>query len=213
LSPIKISLKDYAFNKTRERDDEEELSLDDMDEVGRTPFRDHALLADGGLYDNLGMAAMLQRWQKKDYLLLISDGGGKSMPNSHQSTNWLGQVLRVIQVADAQARNQRLRGILKSLFSQMGKSTSGLRRGVYWSTYSNLENLSKDANMALSEFLYANNLAETRRLATLPTRLWPLKDQTDAKRLINWGYAITDAKIRVFAGVSEKGVLPYPDIT
>ena len=210
LSPIKIPLKDYAFNKTRERDDEEELHRDELAEHDRTKLRDYALLADGGLYDNLGMAAMLQRWQKKeDYLLLISDGGGKSTPNAHQSTNWLGQVLRVIQVTDAQSRDQRLRGILKTLFSQKSIRATGLTRGVYWSTYSNLENLSKQPSAASRHFLYADNPKETGRLATLSTRLWPLTRPSDATKLINWGYAVTDAKLRVFAGVDKEGELPY----
>ena len=63
-------------------------------------YRKTVRLTDGGVFDNLGLATAWAEY--KD--ILVSDGGQAMQPRSATSTNWLRQVLRILDVVDNQVR-------------------------------------------------------------------------------------------------------------
>jgi NTE family protein len=151
-------------------------------------------LADGGVYDNLGIETV---W--KDYwTVLVSDaGGGFSYKESIWGT-WLLQSYRVLNVIDNQVRSLRKQQLIQSFID-------GRWAGAYWSICSNIRDYDlPDALPCPFE--------KTSKLAALPTRLKALKTALQ-ERPINWGYAACDAAIRKHfdPSIARPADFPYPD--
>jgi NTE family protein len=152
-------------------------------------------LADGGVYDNLGLETAYKRYRT----LLVSDAGAPFKADDDVPTNWAGLGKRVIDVVDNQVRSLRKRLLLNSL-------VTGERRGAFWAI---------DAD--ISEFPAPGKLRcphdKTRKIAAISTDLGE-KDAKTQKRLINWGYAICDAALRSYLSTDwpAPADFPYPDV-
>lgn len=155
---------------------------------------ERTVLTDGGVYDNLSVEPVIDRCST----VLVSDGGSR-LKHAHQiSRAWLRQTIRVLEVADARVRQLRRRQLLESY-------QDGDFAGAYWGTYS-----------AITDYHVADTLPapyrETLHLAYIPSRLEALPDTTQ-QRLINWGYAISDAAMRswITPEAAPPTTFPYPD--
>lgn len=149
-------------------------------------------LSDGGVYDNLGLETV-KRFKK----VLVSDGGGAFEAIEQPKRDWTRQSIHVLKVVDNQVRSLRKRELL-------GDFTSGERSGTFWEIRTNIEDYGLRDSIS-AEFSAAQSLA------AIPTRLRRMPKSLQ-ERLINWGYAVSDAALRrrVDPQTSPPRGLPYP---
>jgi NTE family protein len=164
------------------------------DNLQRPPFTTEVQLADGGVYDNLGLETAYKRYRT----LLVSDAGAPFAPVKDVPANWAGLGKRVIDVMDNQVRALRKRMLLNSL-------VTGNRLGAYWDIDADIEKLPAPGKLPCPH-------PQTLKLAGLGTDLGAKDDKTQ-ERLINWGYAVCDASVRSWMDTSLPAPtgFPYPD--
>jgi NTE family protein len=162
-------------------------------DLQKAPYTDTAILTDGGVYDNMGIETAWKRYRR----ILVSDAGGKTQADGEPSSSPIKHSLRVNALIDNQVRSLRKRQVIDSYIRKS-------REGSYWGIRSDI------ANYAVSNALPAP-FARTLELAETPTRLAAM-DAELQERLINWGYAITDAAMRkhVDPALKAPGGFPYP---
>lgn len=150
------------------------------------------ILSDGGVYDNLGIEPVFKRCA----MVLVSDGGGRLGYRDRIPSGWLPHLRRVLSVVDSQVRSLRKRQLIDAF-------KRGLA-GTYWGIRTNID------DFELVDALPAP-VAATRRLAAVPTRLAKTPRVTQ-DRLINWGYAVSDAGLRRWVGAPNQpaAAFPYP---
>ena len=164
-------------------------------EIADDAFRTEISLSDGGVYDNLGLE---QIW-KHCRTVLVSDGGGRLADDPTPPGDWARQSMRVMEVIDHQVRNLRKRQVVGSL-------ASGQRLGSYWGIRTDI------ADYGLGDPLPAPH-ASTIKIAGIATRLKRM-DPREQERLINWGYAVSDAGIRRYwdSALTRPAAFPYPAV-
>jgi NTE family protein len=180
LSPARLHLRDSDFVPGTGAD------------LQKPPFTEEVFLADGGVYDNLGLETV---WKEYD-TVLVSDGGSATPPDPAPHTDWLRYTQRIIDLIDNQVRSLRKRQLIASY-------ESGERRGTYWGITGHLADYHVDDPLPVPP-------AEAAVLAAWPTRLAAVPDDVQ-NRMINWGYAICDAAMRshVVHGAAPPA-FPYP---
>lgn len=156
------------------------------------PFMEEVYLTDGGVYDNLGLETAWKRYQT----ILVSDAGMGMAADKDPGQDWASHAKRVFDMVDNQVRALRKRQVV-------GSFTSKARDGAYWSVRSDI------AKYAVADALPCP-LRRTAELAMIPTRLAAMPDDLQ-ERLINWGYAITDAALRRWLDptLAPKPAFPY----
>lgn len=180
LSPVELKLDHGAFTPNSGTD------------LQHPPFTTDVRLADGGVYDNLGLETAWKNYQT----ILVSDAGGKMQPEERPKRNWASHAYRVLNMVDNQVRSLRKRQVIESF-------KAGSRSGAYWGIRTDI------ADYGLADALPCP-VARTMALAEISTRLKSL-DATTQERLINWGYAVCDAALRRHVDVGlAPGAFPYP---
>jgi NTE family protein len=181
LSPAKVELRPGSMKPGSGR------------ELERAPYTTSAILADGGVYDNLGLETV---WKKFD-TVLVSDGGGHMRDEPRPVRFWPLQFVRVLQVIDNQVRDLRKRQVISSLADEQ-------RRGAYWGIRSHVR------DFGLRDPIADPSDAEVLKLAGVPTRLARL-DASLQQRLVNWGHLICDTALRRWFDTDQPpGDVPYP---
>ncbi len=175
------------------------LALDPSDfepgsghDLQREPYTCQAILSDGGVYDNLGLETAFKRYDT----ILCSNAGKKLAPEPRPKSDWVQQALRVNGVIDNQVRSLRKRALIAAY-------REGERQGAYWSIRADIGDYPAPDTLDCPP-------ERTEELANLPTRLKALPDDLQ-ERLINWGYAMTDAALRAFVdqNLPAPGGFPY----
>jgi NTE family protein len=166
------------------------------------PFTTRPTLADGGVYDNLGLETA---W-KSCKTVLVSDGGGAMEADGGGSwrwRDWATQMVRVTSVIDNQVRSLRKQQTVEGY--QAPADSDEHRLGTYWGIRSDIANFKLPTSMKAP-------FTETLELAGVPTRLAKL-DEATQDRLINWGYAICDTAMRKWVDetLPTPPGFPYPD--
>jgi NTE family protein len=181
LSPVQLDLPANAFTPNSGADLQSE------------PYTTHAILTDGGVYDNLGLETV---WKQLD-TVLVSDAGGKMPAEPKPKRDWIRHSVRVLSVIDNQVRSLRKRQVIDSF-------KSGDRKGTYWGIRTNIADYDLDTALSCP-------FDKTLRLADLPTRLKRI-NADDQEKLINWGYAVCDAAMRthVDGNLPTPSGFPYP---
>lgn len=163
-------------------------------DLAQPAFRHDIVLSDGGVYDNLGLETAFKRYKT----LLVSDGGGQIVPDDDPPRDWARHTLRILDIIDNQVRTLRKRQLV-------GAYQAGVRAGTYWGI-----------RTPISKYSASNKLrapaARTMELAQTATRLKRM-DSLLQERLINWGYAVTDAAMRTWvdADLTPPKRFPYPE--
>jgi NTE family protein len=157
-------------------------------------YQTNVLLADGGVYDNLGLETVVKRCR----VVLVGDGGGKLDDDPTPATDWARQSLRVMKLIDNGVRNLRKRQVIDVVESPG-------RDGAYWGIRSAVGESPAPGALTCDP-------TATRVLAEMPTRLAKV-EAARQKALINWGYAIADATIRhwYLRDAPPPSGFPYPD--
>jgi NTE family protein len=147
---------------------------------GDPDYTQKIYLADGGVYDNLGLETVWSRFQT----VLASYAGAPLPSSSSFQTDWIHQPLRALDIALDQVHGLRTRTLV-------GDYLSGARAGAYWGIATNI------GDYQMADALPCNPQT-VRPLALVRTRLDPFND-SEQSQLINWGYAICDAAVRKHA--------------
>ena len=185
LSPCEIDLAKFGLHME---------PADGTEDLHMPPYTTKLVLSDGGVYDNLGLETAWKRYDS----LLVSDGGGHYQPEPAPHTDWARHAFRVLDLIDSQVRALRARQLI-TLFQQQE------RKGAYWSIRQQIATYGDPPVLACDP-------ERTRELAATPTRLKEM-DPTLQERLINWGYAISDAALRKYGNVGlPPPTFPYPAI-
>ena len=154
-------------------------------------FRNQAVVSDGGVYDNLGLETAWKRCRT----ILISDAGGALAFEADPDNDWPRHLLRVLKLIDNQVRDLRKRQAIAAY-------ESGDRAGAYWGIRTDI------THYELTDALPAPATA-TIKLAETPTRLTALDDRLQ-ERLINWGYAVSDAAMRAYVDQALPAPADFP---
>jgi NTE family protein len=162
-------------------------------DLQRPPFTTRVTLADGGVYDNLGLETAWKRYRT----ILISDGGGHIGGRPNVERDWIRQALRVLGVIDSQVRALRKR-------QAIGGFERRDRDGTYWGIRTDI------GDYGLPDTLPCQ-ADKTLALGRTATRLKAM-DSLLQERLINWGYAVCDAALRrhVDPSIPAPADFPYP---
>lgn len=155
--------------------------VDGADLNGNPEYTEKLNLADGGVYDNLGLETIWNRCAT----VLVSDAGAPFSVGPGFDADWVRQSMRALDVATDQARALRKRALIADF-------RRGECKGAYWGIDTDI------AAYGLADALPCP-LAITGPLAAMRTRLNAF-DETEQGQLINWGYAVADAAIRTHAG-------------
>ncbi len=180
LSPVVLDLDESSFTPN-------------SGELQRAPFTTKPFLTDGGVYDNLGLQTIWERYET----ILISDGGGHMQEQEKPKRLWPLHAFRVLGVIDSQVRALRKRSAIDAF-------KAGRQKGTYWGIWTNI------ADYRLPSTLDCPHEA-TVMIAATPTRLGKM-DAGIQERLVNWGYAVCDAAMRrhVDQSVPAASAFPYP---
>jgi NTE family protein len=157
------------------------------------------VLTDGGVYDNMGLETV---WKKLRTVLVSDAGGGSDDFAEKAGRNWLRQFWQVFWIQRSQVGRVRRRQLIASY--QLPEGDLLHRRGTYWGIGTDI------ANYGLGDALPAP-VEATTRLRDVPTRLKAMPPLLQ-ERLINWGYAVSDAALRRHydAAIPRPAQLPYP---
>jgi NTE family protein len=142
-------------------------------------LRKKMLLADGGLYDNLGLEAV---WKSKSIShVLCCDAGAPFNVHHKQKTNWIGQFMRMTSIMTDQQRSLRKRILIERYIDKKFG-------GTYFGVSTKIGNYKFDDSMTVDSTASAE-------LKNLRSRLGAF-NKKEQGQLINWGYALTDTAIR-----------------
>lgn len=154
-------------------------------------LRRRIVLADGGVYDNMGLEALLKGMD----IILVSDAGAPFKIDESPFEDDLLQLGRVRDILIDQTRALRKRWLV-------GDFQAGRRRGAYWGIGTRIE--AYDDSGAIT----ADNTI-TAALEKIPTRLKKFEAREQGS-LINWGYALADAALRRRAGLDIAAAQGWP---
>ncbi len=165
----------------------------DTSDLHREPFTTEVVLTDGGVYDNLGLETVWKRYRT----VLVSDGGGQMSPKADPKRDWARHAYRVNGLVDNQVRALRKRQVV-------GSFIRGDRKGAFWRTRSHVADFPATTPLPCPP-------DRTMELAQTATRLKSM-DPVRQKRLVNWGYAISDVALRSWVNPDwpEPDHFPYP---
>jgi NTE family protein len=163
------------------------------DGLQQRPYTSRVVLTDGGVYDNLGLETI---WKRYD-TILVSDAGGLMPPEPDPKEDWAQHARRILDVVDNQVRDLRKRQVV-------GSYKDGSRKGTYWGIRTDIADYAAPGALPCPH-------PRTMLLAEIATRLKAMDSDTQ-ERLINWGYAVTDAAMRkyVVPGAAPPAAFPYP---
>lgn len=169
---------------------------------GNEMLRTTMLLTDGGVYDNLGLERVWDRYTT----VLVSDAGAPFSVT--QGSLWfrLSQLIRAkraIEITTEQSRALRKRWLIRDL-------KDGMMRGTYWGIASHIGDYRLEQNGYPPPLI--NDSKGTGSLSHVRTRLNRFSEE-EQERLINWGYALTDAAMRrhILEKEVKPGHLPFPE--
>ena len=163
------------------------LWADGSDTPNLTELRRRIVLADGGVYDNMGLESLIDNVD----ISLVSDAGAPFDIEEDPASNYLSQLGRVRDILIDQTRALRKRWLVEEFEAKR-------KRGAYWGIGTKVADY-RDEQCAFKDTQI------TRSLAAVPTRLAAFEPEVRA-RLVNWGYVLCDAALR------SRAELPMPAI-
>ena len=156
-------------------------------------FRQRLQLADGGVYDNLGLETVWDRYET----VLCSDAGKPFELDAGVGAFAPKQLFRVMDIGLNQALALRKRMLINEY-------QAGRMKGAFWAINTPITDYKTKA-LTVSP-------AKIAQLSTIRTRLDRLTEQEQCE-LVNWGYAVSDAAVRAYApeviAVQAEAKLPY----
>lgn len=171
LAPAVLKLLDSQYTP------KSGAGFDARGSLQRPPFTTTPTLADGGVYDNLGLETCFKRYMT----LFVSNAGKPFDPREDISRNWASIGARCLDVMDNQVLSQR-KILLISAFEARE------RNGAFWDIQQDIQKHQCTASLPCPS-------DRTAALARVGTDL-AAKSALVQEQLINWGYASADAAVR-----------------
>jgi NTE family protein len=164
-------------------------------------YRRKLCLADGGVYDNLGLEALIGNVET----VLVSDAGAPLVPEPELSlveTTNTGIAYRSLAIITEQQRALRKRKLIDDY-------KAGALAGTYWGIATQIDNYLDPARLPAA---MVRDGPVSGSLKALRTRLDSFSPEEQG-RLINWGYALADAAMRrhVLEPGAAAGTWPVPE--
>jgi NTE family protein len=168
LAPIELDVRPEDFTK-----------VDGADLYDQIDYRRRLMLADGGVYDNLGLETVWGRYET----VLVSDAGKPFDIDAGIGTMAPRQILRAMDIGLNQALALRKRMLIAAY-------ARGDAKGAFWAIDTDIADFpaTEEAKLPVAPSRIAD-------LAAIRTRLDRFKEQEQCE-LINWGYAVSDAAVR-----------------
>jgi len=186
LAPIELDVRPEDFTK-----------VDGADLYDQIDYRRRLMLADGGVYDNLGLETVWGRYET----VLVSDAGKPFDIDAGIGTMAPRQLMRTMDIGLNQALALRKRMLIAAY-------ARGDAKGAFWAIDTDMADYP-----ATEEATLPVAAARVADLAAIRTRLDRFKDQEQCE-LINWGYAVSDAAVRSraphVATRHQSPAWPYP---
>jgi NTE family protein len=186
LAPIELEVRPEDFTK-----------VDGADLYDQVDYRRRLMLADGGVYDNLGLETVWGRYET----VLVSDAGKPFDIDAGIGTMAPRQLMRTMDIGLNQALALRKRMLIAAY-------ARGDAKGAFWAIDTDMADYP-----ATEEATLPVAAARVADLAAIRTRLDRFKDQEQCE-LINWGYAVSDAAVRSraphVATRHQSPAWPYP---
>lgn len=154
-------------------------------------LRKRIVLADGGVYDNMGLESLIDNVD----IAMVSDAGAPFEVDETPAEDHLFQLGRVRDILIDQTRALRKRWLIAEF-------EAGRKRGAYWGIGTAMAAYGPTPTMA-------GDTAVSDALEQVPTRL----SRFDADRqghLINWGYALCDVSLRARVGLQIPMAAEWP---
>lgn len=168
-----------------------DFSDHEISKPGAAAAAGRSLLADGGIYDNMGLEPIWKRYG----VLLVSNAGDPLAETESPGGNWYGIVRRSMSMIHRQAENNRVRWLLSL-------ADAGVRRVAYWPLRSSVAEFDAPGSIALSPAEADLARAEAVRLKAL---------RPDAyRRLVRHGYSLCDAAVRRWLKTPNKPAPQWP---
>lgn len=191
LCPVELKLDAHAWKAS-------EIS----DQHGDEYLKGTMWLADGGIYDNLGLERLTQRCDR----VLVSDAGAPfSVMRKFRLGRFsqLARTKRALDIMGDQVRALRARHLVREFID-------GRREGAYWGIGTAIDDFPL-ADKGLPPALVRDSDL-TRKIAKMRTRLNKFNDEEQA-HLINWGYALCDGALRsrLNVAIAHELCLPCED--
>lgn len=166
-------------------------------------YRGRIALADGGIYDNMGLEPIWKDWK----VLLVSNAGDPFPDDDTPPHQWFSQMRRVIRMMHRQAENSRKRWLFERAEDDI--TTEAYRQKVaLWQIEGNTGDYRPVGGPA-----YPAPGADLA--ATHPVRLKALSFE-EAERLYQHGYSMADAAVRTWwpalQGKPRPAALPHPPV-
>ncbi|MCA0176866.1 MAG: patatin-like phospholipase family protein [Proteobacteria bacterium] len=156
-----------------------------------TALRKRIVLADGGVYDNMGLESLVDNVD----VVLVSDAGAPFEVEEKPHEDHVLQLGRVRDILIDQTRALRKRWLIAELAAER-------KRGAYWGIGTQLAAYGSAPRMTADSPI-------SDALEHVPTRLAAF----DAERqghLINWGYALCDVSLRARVGLPTPMAAAWP---
>lgn len=154
-------------------------------------LRQHIALADGGVYDNMGLESLVDNVD----IVLVSDAGAPFEIVESAPEDYLLQLGRVRDILIDQTRALRKRWLIDD-FEAKRKFGAFWGIGTRLSSFHGASGMTKDSSTSMA-------------LENIPTRLNAFDAQTQG-RLINWGYALCDISLRANANLLIPKATEWP---
>jgi len=184
FSPVEITTNPNAWHDQKWGDDADMLAR----------LRGKIVLADGGIYDNMGLESL------NESIRLVSDAGAPFSIDESLRNDYFSQLGRVRDILIDQTRGLRKRQLIDDFMLQR-------QRGAYWGIDTAIDDYAVGGKLAVDSIT-------TGKLESMRTRLARV-DPDQQGRLINWAYALADAALRApqraNLSVSPALALPRPE--
>jgi NTE family protein len=195
LSPLVMDLDPRDW-KDWDKDNISPISFD------KSKLRSHLYLTDGGVYDNLGLERVWDRY----VTVLVSDAGAPFRITTGSFGFRFSEVLRAfkaVSIVTEQTRSLRKRWLISDM-------KHGLVKGTYWGIGTHIRDYQLEVHGCAQPLVEDSTM--TRSLSYVRTLLNRFRDG-EQERLINWGYTLADAAMRrhVLDKETKPGTLPYPE--
>lgn len=153
-------------------------------------LRRRIVLADGGIYDNMGLESLVDNVD----IVLVSDAGAPFAIEESPPEDNIRQLGRVRDILIDQTRALRKRWLVDEF-------TAGRKQGAYWGIGTRIG--------AFGAPGMAQDTPASEALEQVPTRLKAFDPERQG-RLINWGYALCDIALRTRAGLEVPHASTWP---
>lgn len=154
-------------------------------------LRKRIVLADGGVYDNMGLESLVDNVD----IVMVSDAGAPFGVVEKPAEDNIFQLGRVRDILIDQTRALRKRWLIAEF-------EAGRKHGAYWGIGTSMAAYGATPHMA-------GDTAVSDALEHIATRLNGF-DAEQQGHLINWGYALCDVSLRARVGLSIPMATAWP---